>query len=338
MDKDRVEFLYHYTLGPEWQQQIVDRIDAKLADNKIMTMPEHIASGSSIFLEVLPGLSVFLLDMTFHVPVAITRVATDHNFYMVYYDMGDEITTHLLADTPHRAGYHAKLGMGFMDAGIQGVIMPPLEERSYSLRLIIDKDFLKELYTTNNDPDITNMLFDESRNTLFFYSHIDSRSKVLLNNLKGQSFGNTSFELKLKSTALYLLSYLVERASRFEPIINKLSQPDIDQVLKTADYMLENLMADFPGVPLLSDLAGMSPSKYKVLFKKILKDTPNSFFLDEKLLVARKLLESGDFNSVSEVAYELGYNKPGYFSGVYKKKYGILPGEVLVKASEKTSA
>lgn len=332
MDLDRITFFYQYTLSPEWQQQIVEKLEATLIDDKILHMPEHIADGSSIFLEVVPGLSVFLLDMTFKVPVAITRVATDQNFYMAYFDMGDEITTHLLHDTVHKAGYHSKLGMSFMDAGIKGVIMPPVGQRSYSLRLLIDKDFIKELFAPDRESEITSSLFDESKNTLFFYSHIDSRSKILLNNLKDQSFTHPSFELKLKSTALYLLGYLIDRATRFEPIINKLSEQDINNILASGDYLMKNLLSEFPGITLLADKAGMSVSKYKVLFKKILKNTPNSFFLSEKLLLAQQLLLSGNFNSVTEIAYELGYNKAGYFSGVYKKMYNVLPGEVLIKA------
>lgn len=334
MDQERIDFLYHYTLKPDWQQQIVEKLGAELKDNKILTLPQSIASGSSIFLEVLPGLSVFLLDMTFHVPVAIIREATDQNFYMAYYDFGDEITTHVLNDTAHKAGYNSKLGMGFMDASIKGVIMPPIGERSYSLRLIIDKDFVKELYTPNREELINSSLFDESKNTLFFYTHIDSKSKILLNKLKDLSFTNASFELKLKSTALYLLTYLIERASRFEPIINKLSQQDIDNILNTAQFMMKNLTSEFIGLEVLAKMAGMSVSKYKVLFKKILKETPNGFFLQEKLLLAQQLLKSGNFNSVTEVAYELGYNKAGYFSGVYKKMHGYLPAEVLLKPEQ----
>lgn len=263
--------------------------------------------------------------------MAIRRIATDQPYYMAYYDLGDEITTHVLDDTVHRAGYRSKLGMGFMDAGIEDVIMPPVGERSYSLRLIIDKDFVKGLFAPNREEAITNALFDDSKNTLFFYSHIDSRSKLLLNDLKGQSFDSSSFELRLKSTALYLIGYLVERATRFEPIINRLSQQDIDSIMMTSDHMLKNLKAPFPGLNVLSEMAGMSISKYKVLFRKILKDTPNNFFLNEKLLVAQQLLLSSHFKSVTEVAYELSYHKVGYFASAYKKMFGVSPKVVLQK-------
>ncbi|WP_316753462.1 AraC family transcriptional regulator [Pedobacter gandavensis] len=331
MNQERIEFCYHYTLGPEWQQQIVSGIGATLKDNKILTMPENIADGGSIFLEVTPGLSVLLLDMTFKVPVAITRVPTDHNYYMVYFDIGDEITTHIIGNTIHKAGYHAKLGMGFMDCSMKGIIMPPVGQRSYSLRLFIEKGHMKALAATTRDLETNNLLFDESKNTLFFYSHIDSRSKILLSQLKENDFSSPSFELKLKSTALYLLAYLVERASRFEPIINKLSPQDIERIFLTSEYLLANLQSEFPGLLKMADLAEMSVSKYKGLFKKILKDSPNQFFLNEKLLLAQQLLQSGNFNNVQEVAYELNYSSPNYFAKVYKNAFDVLPGEILIK-------
>jgi len=329
---------YYYTLTPEWQQQIVKYLGATLSDNKLLIIPEDIASGGSIFLEVMPGVSVHLLDLTFHVPVAITRVAKDHNYYMIYYDIGDEITTHILDDEIHKAGYHSKLGMSFMDCNTRGIIMPPVGERSYSLRLLVDKTYYKNLAATNRDAAVTDQLFDESKNTLFFYSHIDSRSKVLLNSLKeDHHFTSPSFELKLKHIALYLLNYVVERTAPFEPIINKLSQQDIDNILKTSQYMLDNLLAEFPGLPQLAEMAGMSGTKYKILFKKILKDSPHSFFLNEKLLLGQKLLQSGDFNNVQEIAYELGYSNPGYFTKAYKKAFGVLPGNTFVKWQKKAT-
>ncbi|RAJ20581.1 helix-turn-helix transcriptional regulator [Pedobacter cryoconitis] len=332
MNLERTEFLYNFTITPEWQQQIVDKLGATLIDNKILIMPEAIATGGSIFLEVLPGLSVLLMDMTFHIPLAITRIPTKQNYYMAYFDIGDEITTHLLGEVAHKAGYNAKLGLGFMDCCIKGILMPPVGERSYSLRLFIDKDFFVEMAIATRVNAINTSIFDESKNTLFFYSHIDSRSKVMLNNLKCNDFTEPAFELNLKSTALYLLGYLMERTSQFEPIISKLVQKDIDSILRTSEYMLNNLLFEFPGLIKMAGLAEMSVSKYKILFKKILKESPNSFFLNEKLLLAQKLLESGNFNSVNEVAYELGYTKPSYFAAVYKKMFGALPGHTLIKS------
>lgn len=330
MNLERKAFSYNFTLGPEWQQQVVDYLGANLNQDKILSFPSHIADGSTIFLEVLPGLSVLLLDMTFKVPVAITRIATDQQFYMVYFDMGDEITTHLLYGTAHRTGYHSKLGMSFMDAGTKGVIMPPVGERSYNLRLLVDKSFLQHIFLSEGRQGISGALFDETKNTLFFYSHIDSRSKVLLNALKDNDFADPTFELKLKSTALFLLGYLVERALSIEPVINRLADHDIDKIVDSGNYLLNNLLSDFPGQDFLAKRAEMSVSKYKILFRKIHKNTAQVFFSVEKLELAHTLLRSGNFGSITEVAYELSYTSPGYFSALFKKKFGLSPGKVLI--------
>ena len=95
---------------------------------------------------------------------------------------------------------------------------------------------------------------------------------------------------------------------------------------------MDNLFLDFPGVTVLAEMAGMSESKYKLLFKKVMKGSPNSFFLHEKLLLAQSLLQSGNFNSIREVAIEVGYSKPGYFSEAYKKAFDMLPQEIFIKA------
>lgn len=328
MELTRKEFLYHYTLTPEWLQKISQNLGAALIDGKMMRMPQQLADGAAVFLEVLPGLSVFLLDMHFHKPIAITRVPKS-GLYMAYYDLGEEITTHLLNGTPHKAGYSSKLGMAFMDSGIPGSILPPVGARSYSLRLLIAKELLHQLAAQNHTPKVHEALFDESKNTLYFYSHIDSRSKILLNRLKEKNVEDPSFEFHLKYTALFLLGYLVERASRFDPIINKLSEQEILAIKASADELMNGLLSEFPSIQTLANTAGMSVSKYKLLFKKLLKDSPKQFFLKEKLLLGKELLESGHFESVSQVAYELGYSKPGYFAEVFKKTFGINPGTLI---------
>jgi len=328
LELNRKEFLYHYTLSPEWLQKISQNLGAELTDGKFLRMPDHVADGDAVFLEVLPGLSVFLLDMCFHQPVAITRIPKG-DLYMAYYDLGEEITTHLLDGNAHRAGYSSKLGMAFMDSGVPGSILPPVGARSYSLRLLISKNLLHNLAARNHTADVNEVLFDDARNTLYFYSHIDSRSRILLNRLKGRNINDASFEFHLKNAALYLLAYLVERAARFDPIINKLSEQEINAIKASADYLLGDLLSDFPSIEMLADQAAMSVSKYKLLFKKILKDSPKQFFINEKLLLGKKLLESGNFKNVTEVAFELGYSKPDYFAKVFRKKFGINPGSLV---------
>lgn len=326
-----ISISHHYSLGPEWQQPIADALGTEVIKDKFLSMPKDKGSGGSVFLEVMPGLSALFMNIAFNVPISMTRMASNDRFYIVYYDLSEEISSHIVNGTDHKIGYQSKLGMGFMDCSTESTLIPALHQRYCSLRLFISKDLLKSLMGNARPQATIEELFDESKNTLFFYSHIDSHTRILLQPLKKHSFDDPILELLLKGTALKALTYLVKRARNFEPIIQKLSPTDTSGILKTTEYLMENLFLDFPGVSVLAQLAGMSESKYKLLFKKIMKNSPKSFFLQEKLLLAQNFLQSGNFNSVREVALEVGYSKPGYFSEAYKTAFGTSPQEAFLK-------
>ena len=61
-------------------------------------------------------------------------------------------------------------------------------------------------------------------------------------------------------------------------------------------------------------------------FKAITGNSPHEFMDTIRLQYAAKLLEQGNMN-VSEVAYEVGYNNPQYFSKRFKARFGVEPTE-----------
>ena len=61
--------------------------------------------------------------------------------------------------------------------------------------------------------------------------------------------------------------------------------------------------------------------------KALTGKTPSQFLRSIRLKKARELLNSSDLN-ISEIAYEVGFNDPNYFSRVFKKEYGQAPGKL----------
>lgn len=55
--------------------------------------------------------------------------------------------------------------------------------------------------------------------------------------------------------------------------------------------------------------------------------TPSQFIRSIRLKKAVQLLAQSKLK-ISEVAYEVGFTDPGYFTKMFKKEYGILPGEM----------
>jgi len=78
-------------------------------------------------------------------------------------------------------------------------------------------------------------------------------------------------------------------------------------------------------------MAGMSSSKYKMIFKKRFHDTPNNLFIREKMILANKLLQSGDYETLTEIIYELNYSKLSYFCSKYYALFKRKPSEDFIK-------
>lgn len=53
--------------------------------------------------------------------------------------------------------------------------------------------------------------------------------------------------------------------------------------------------------------------------------SPKEYVVTQRISHARFIIESGDFDSIAEVAQLVGYNDPLYFSKAFKKLYGISP-------------
>ena len=76
---------------------------------------------------------------------------------------------------------------------------------------------------------------------------------------------------------------------------------------------------------LLPDLCGISGTYFRKIFKSNFSTSPQEYILAKRLSHAKAIFDSGDFNSVSEVALSAGYNDALYFSRAFKKKYGVCP-------------
>jgi transcriptional regulator GlxA family with amidase domain len=77
-------------------------------------------------------------------------------------------------------------------------------------------------------------------------------------------------------------------------------------------------------VPDLAKAAGMSASSFHEHFKAVTGTTPLQYQKDLRLIEAHALLTAMS-HTVSEAAYEVGYESPNHFSRDYNRKFGLPP-------------
>ena len=110
-----------------------------------------------------------------------------------------------------------------------------------------------------------------------------------------------------------------------------------DFLLKITEVIEENLSNEQFGVSELALETGMSRSS---LLRKVKKETGLSvsqFIREQRLQQAMKTLK-GTSNTVSEIAYQVGFKSTSYFIKCFRDYYGYPPGEAEKRDFDKSQA
>lgn len=96
-----------------------------------------------------------------------------------------------------------------------------------------------------------------------------------------------------------------------------------EPIRRALDYLsahiTENIRLDA-----LADAAGYSLSRFKTKFKEAVGITPAEYVTMQKIELAKRRLIEGD-ESITELAYSLGYSSSNYFCSVFKKLMNCSP-------------
>ena len=104
------------------------------------------------------------------------------------------------------------------------------------------------------------------------------------------------------------------------------------RIIKPAvEYLKEHTFDADLDINVLPDLCRISPSYFRRIFLENFKISPKKYVEEKRLDYANMLIKSGEFNTVYEVAENVGYNDPLYFGRVFKKKFGISPSYIRTR-------
>ena len=126
-----------------------------------------------------------------------------------------------------------------------------------------------------------------------------------------------------------LLKHLYQGSQEADKEISESHLEDRDkQFLKQLQTIIQQNLSDSEfGVEDMGQQIGLSRVQ---LYRKVKAMTGSSvvdLLRKARLAKARRLLETRSM-SVSEVAYEVGFSAPSYFTKCFKEEYGMLPGDV----------
>lgn len=107
-------------------------------------------------------------------------------------------------------------------------------------------------------------------------------------------------------------------------VIRMTSVEDERFINRVMDVLERKMKNEKFNVVELSEHVGISrPHLYRKI-QHLFGRSPNHLINEIRLREAVKLLQKR-FGNISEIAYEVGYNNPSYFSKCFQKRFGILP-------------
>jgi AraC-like DNA-binding protein len=206
---------------------------------------------------------------------------------------------------------------------LSSTIRFPAHERIHYMVVAIKPARLKELIAFDK-PNSTLQTISASGSSFLYFENMAAETKLLLKNLIAIDLKDTlsNFYMQIKvQELLYQIFYKLSlRTNADHQTINS---ADAERLLYIRNEIIRDLSCP-PVLRELSQIAAMSETKLKQLFKQTFGTTIYAYFQQARMEEAAFLLKKGK-RSVAEVGYEMGFSNLSHFSRLFEKHYGLNP-------------
>lgn len=166
--------------------------------------------------------------------------------------------------------------------------------------------------------------------TLILTAHNDKDSKVRALKAGADTYITKPFHSEILKESLKAILYNREKIRYY--YINKINEVKDEHFEKSEQNFLkefntiidENIRCPEFSVEQLASRLNISRVQLYRKVKALMGVTVSEYINTQRLDKARGLLQESNMN-ISEIAYEVGYSSPGYFSTSFKNKYGVSP-------------
>lgn len=314
---------HYYSADLEWVEPFAKQLEGKV-DGNFIIVPESIQTGTRYILDCGEGIIAYYIDVKYHKDLHLIQKNLSNDFVGIYYNLTEGeaqlSTTNFMNDIGRW-----KYNLAVIDAALESEYHVKKGSTTFALCIFIKKAMIETFAIKNNIHvrDIDKMT-NPKKNTIVRFDRMSSDSFHILTDLRKLKVGGPVFDLNLTGSIHMLLSNYLKKMALNRVIIQMVNKADLKKIIATQMFLIEHIKEPFPSIHIMANMANMSESKFKNLFKKITGMTPNAFFMDNKMIMAKELIESKQF-SISQVSDELNFTNNSYFASKFKEHFGLSP-------------
>ncbi|MBO2012151.1 helix-turn-helix transcriptional regulator [Hymenobacter negativus] len=161
-------------------------------------------------------------------------------------------------------------------------------------------------------------------NSFLFFERMEAETKLLLKKMAAVDMTDGLSTFFMQNKVQELLYLVFHKLSLRESVVHQpINSADAGRLLHIRKEILRDLSAP-PVLRELAQLAAMSETKLKQLFKQTFGATIYTYYQQARMEEAAFLLKHGR-RSVAQVGYELGFSNLSHFSRLFEKHYGLNP-------------
>jgi AraC-like DNA-binding protein len=118
-------------------------------------------------------------------------------------------------------------------------------------------------------------------------------------------------------------------AHSFKPYFMPLSKQDI-MYIRQAKAILDENFDKHITIPQLARQTGINEAKLKEGFKELFNFSVHTYLQQLRLEKAKQLLLTTNM-PITDITYHIGYSHVTHFTSLFKKEFGVTPGEYRKK-------
>lgn len=316
---------HSYGTNLDWVEPLAVQLGGRF-ENNFINVSDTNSPGTGIryVLNCEEGITAYYVDVFNSEEHRLILKNKTNDFVCLYYNLTEGKAKYSYKNVVQDLG-RWQYNLIVMDSSLETDYLVEANSKTFVLCIFIDKNviekFAKNNHITFRDID---KITDPSKNTIVRFDRMSNESYHILEDLRKIKPGGPIFDLNLVGTVNLLLANYLKKMSTYRIVIQTVNKYDLASIVAAQIYLISHIDNHFPSIRQMAQDANMSESKFKNLFKKITGATPNSFFMDNKLIKAKEMLEENKL-TISQVSDRLNFTNNSYFASKFKEHFGLSP-------------